>query len=138
MVFNPSKFTFGRQEVDFAGFTVTDDGVKPTRKMLEAIRGFPKPINLTGARAWFGLVNQVAFSFAQTEEMAPFRGLLKRNSQFFWDDNMDYLFEKSKGRVVELVEEGVSGTMDIKCDYMVTPKVRREREREERAQRRRA
>ena len=26
----------------------------------------------------------------------------------------------------ELVEEGVSGTMDIKCDYMVTPKVRRE------------
>ena len=34
MVFNPSKFRFERKEVDF---TVTDDGVKPTKKMLEAL-----------------------------------------------------------------------------------------------------
>ena len=66
VVFNPTKFKFGRKEVDFAGFTVTDEGVKPTRKMLEAIASFPKPVSLTGARAWFGLVNQVAYSFAQT------------------------------------------------------------------------
>ena len=72
VVFNPAKFKFGRTEVDFAGFTVTDTGVKPTKKMLEAIKDFPKPTNLTGARSWFGLVNQVAYSFAQTEEMAPF------------------------------------------------------------------
>ena len=26
-----------------------------------------------GAKAWFGLVNQVAYSFTQTEQMAPFR-----------------------------------------------------------------
>ena len=65
VVFNPAKFKFGRTEVDFAGFTVTDTGVKPTKKMLEAIREFPKPTNLTGARSWFGLVNQVAYSFAQ-------------------------------------------------------------------------
>ena len=89
------------------GFTVTDVGVKPTQKMLEAISNFPKPVNLTGARAWFGLANQVAYSFAQTDEMAPFRDLLKRNRQFFWDDNMDTLFEKAKMKIVELVEEGV-------------------------------
>ena len=35
-------------ELDFAGFTVTDSGVKPTKRMLEAIRDFPKPTNLTG------------------------------------------------------------------------------------------
>ena len=34
VVFNPSKFGFERKEVDF---TVTDDGVKPTKKMLEAL-----------------------------------------------------------------------------------------------------
>ena len=73
MVFNPSKFKFGRREVDFAGFTVTDDGVKPTKKMLDAIKNFPKPTSFTGARAWFGLVNQVSFAFAQIEEMEPFR-----------------------------------------------------------------
>ena len=107
VVFNPTKFKFGRKEVDFAGFTVTDEGVKPTRKMLEAIASFPKPVSLTGARAWFGLVNQVAYSFAQTEEMAPFRDLLKRNRQFYWDENMDTLFERAKVKIVEQVEEGV-------------------------------
>ena len=76
------------------------------QKVLEVIRDFPKPSNLTGARVWFGLENQVAYSFAQTEEMAPFRDLLKRNRQFFWDSNMDALFEKSKVKIVELVEEG--------------------------------
>ena len=81
--------------------------MRPTNKMLEAIANFPKPVNLTSARAWFGLVNQVAYSFAQTEEMAPYRDLLKRNRQFFWDDNMDKLFEKAKVKIVEQVEEGV-------------------------------
>ena len=71
MGFNPSKFKFGRQEVDFTGFTVTYDGVKTTK--MNAIKNFPKPTSLTGARAWFGLVNQVSFAFAQTEEMEPFR-----------------------------------------------------------------
>ena len=77
VVFNPAKFKFGRTELDFAGFTVTDSGVKPTKRMLEAIRDFPKPTNLTGARAWFGLVNQVAYSFAQTD-MPGYRLLQER------------------------------------------------------------
>ena len=64
VVFNRTKFKFGRREVDFAGFNVTDEGVRPTQRMLEAIANFPKPTNLTGARAWFGLVNQVAYSFS--------------------------------------------------------------------------
>ena len=61
--------------------------------MLEAIANFPKLTNLTGARSWFGLVNQVAYSFSMTEEMAPFQDLLKRTRQLYWDETMDRLFE---------------------------------------------
>ena len=46
---------------------------------------------MTGSRAWFGLVNQVAYSFAQTEELTLFRDLLKRNRELFWDNNMETL-----------------------------------------------
>ena len=74
--------------------------------MLEAIANFPKPTNLTGARSWFGLVNQVAYSFSMTEEMAPFRDLLKRNRQFYWDETMDKLFEKAKLQILEKVVGG--------------------------------
>ena len=67
-------------------------------------------MNLTGARAWFGLVNQFAYSFAQTEEMAPFWDLLKRNRHFFWDSILDDWFEQAKVKIVEQVEEW--GKMD--------------------------
>ena len=32
IVFNPDKFLFARDEVEFAGFLITTDGVKPTKK----------------------------------------------------------------------------------------------------------
>ena len=50
---------------------------------------------------WFGLGNQVAYSFAQTEEMAPFRDLLQRNRQFFWNNNVDTLLERAQVKIVE-------------------------------------
>ena len=49
MVCNPSMFRFGRKEVNMAGFTVTDGGVKPTQKCWEAIANFSKPVSVTGA-----------------------------------------------------------------------------------------
>ena len=55
-------------------------------------------MSLAGTRAWFCLVKQVAYSFTQTEQMAPFRDVLKRNRQFFWDENMDTLFEQARQR----------------------------------------
>ena len=61
MVSNPPKFVFGKDVLDFAGFTVTKDGVKPTAQMVEAISNFPKPTNIKGVRSFFGLVNQVAY-----------------------------------------------------------------------------
>ncbi len=54
------KFKFCRDTVDFAGLSVTPDGVVPSDKILAAICDFPKPTDLTSARSWFGLVNQVA------------------------------------------------------------------------------
>ena len=108
VVFNPSKFVFGSTKVDFAGFTIDRDGYKPTAKMLSAIKDFPTPTNVTGIRSWFGLVNQVAYAFAQSAAMAPFRELLKeKGTRFFWDDNLDSLFKKSKEIIVEQVREGV-------------------------------
>lgn len=72
IVFNPDKFQFADDEVEFAGFVITSDGVKPTKKMTEAILNFPTPTSITGIRSWFGLVNQVSYTFAQADIMGPF------------------------------------------------------------------
>ena len=108
IVFNKEKFTFAEDIVEFAGFEITQDGYRPPKRILNAIKDFPVPKNVTDVRSWFGLINQVAYAFSQTETMAPFRELLASKTQmFFWDDTMDALFSKSKEKIVRLVEEGV-------------------------------
>ena len=101
IAFNPDKFQFAENEVEFAGFSITADGVKPTKRMTEAILNFPTPTNITGVRSWFGLVNQVSFAFSQAEVMAPFRELLRtKDRKFYWDSTLDKLFEESKLNIV--------------------------------------
>ena len=107
IIFNPKKFHFAKDEVDFAGFTLSTDGIKPMQEILAAIRNFPTPTDITGARSWFGLINQVAYSFSMTKELQPFRELLKSGRKWYWDDTLDNLFNKSKEAIVHLVENGV-------------------------------
>ena len=87
---------------------MTSDGVKPTSAMIAAIANFPTTIDTIGICSWFGLVNQVAYSFAQAEVMAPFRELLSsKNRNFYWDSSLDHIFEESKQKIISLIIEGV-------------------------------
>ena len=106
-VFNPTKFEFAQDSVDFAGFVVGVGRVKPTRGMLAAIAEFPVPTKLTNVRAWFGLVNQTSYAYALSKVMDPFRDLLKKGRKFFWDDGLEAAFKKSRSDIVDMVREGV-------------------------------
>ena len=105
---NPDKFTFCRPEVEFAGFVITLDNVRPCGKYLQAIRDFPTPRNITDVRSWFGLVNQVAYTFSMADRMQPFRHLLKPDNPFVWDDELDKLFKESKDIITDEIEKGVT------------------------------
>ena len=93
IIISPKKFTFGNDEVDFAGFTITRDSVKPYSKCLEFILSFPEPTDITGIRSWFGLINQISYAVTLTDELQPFRDLLKPKNKFYWDENLKKLFE---------------------------------------------
>ena len=107
IVFNEKKFVFAEEEVEFAGFLITMDGYRPPVKITDAIKKFPSPESLTDIRAWFGLVNQVNYSLAQCDMMAPFRELLSKKNKFYWDETLERLFEESKDRIIALIHEGV-------------------------------
>ena len=57
---NLPKFQFCQDTVEFAGLKLTPTGICPSDSILAGIRDFPQPKDLTSARAWFGLVNQVS------------------------------------------------------------------------------
>ena len=104
---NPEKFIFGADTVEFAGFEVTRDSIRPSQKYLRAIRSFPTPQNITDIRSLFGLINQVAYTFSMTERMSPFRSLLKPDTPFQWDDTLQKLFEESKTVILDEICKGV-------------------------------
>ena len=107
IVFNPDKFKFARESVEFAGFEVTMDGYRPANHLIEGIRDFPTPRSLTDIRAWFGLVQHVAYAFSETEVMLPFRELRTKKRPFYWDESLDIAFRKSKEEIIRQIFQGV-------------------------------
>ena len=105
--FNPTKFRFGAEEVEFLGFQITKDGVQPTEKYIDSIRDFPEPKDITGARSWFGLINQVNYAYSESDLMEPFRPLLKPGTKFVWTEELAKAFESSKTKIIEAVRRGV-------------------------------
>ena len=107
VVFNREKFKFAEESVEFAGFELTMDGFKPAEHIVNAIRDFPVPSSITDVRSWFGLVNQVAYTFSQSDLMEPFRCLLQKKQPFYWDKRLQERFEISKAEIVKHISTGV-------------------------------
>ena len=71
MVFSSEKFQFAMEEVEFAGFVVWKSSIRTTEKYKRAILDFPAPQSISDVRSWFGLINQLAYSFSMSSVMAP-------------------------------------------------------------------
>ena len=107
MVFNPSKFQFSEQEVDYLGFKITNTGIKPQEQFLQSIRDFPTPRSLTDVRSWFGMINQISYTFAIAPAMAPFRHLLSAKVPFHWSEELQTAFDASKEEIIMQCMKGV-------------------------------
>ena len=83
IVINKDKFQFCQDVVQFGGLQITPTGVTPSNNLLNAISSFPSPKNITDARSWFGLVNQVAWAYSLSPIMLPFREVVKKNPTSF-------------------------------------------------------
>ena len=107
IVLNPSKFVFARKTVEFSGFIISSNTVKPAPKLFNAIKDFPTPQNITDIRSWFGLINQVSYAFTAVDRMLPFRQLLKPGTPFKWDNNLDQLFNETKALIIDEIQDGI-------------------------------
>ena len=104
---NPAKFQFCKQEVDWSGFRISSDGVRPMPHISQAIRDFPAPINRTDMRSFMALAQQVSYATAVAPRLLPFRELLKDSVPWFWDRKMDEVFTHTKNLLADKVEEGI-------------------------------
>ena len=91
VVFGEPKFQFCERKVEYVGFRVGDQAVKPTGDMLQALQEFPRPQDLTAVRSFFGLIEQVSWAFSKRDEMGPFRELLKSGTYL---PEVEYPFQR--------------------------------------------
>ena len=122
IVINDKKFQFCKWTVTFAGLTITLSGITLSDNILSAIKDFPTPNDLTGARSWFGLVSQVAWAHSLSDIMKPFQDLIKPNNKSTWNAELDKIFRDSKSILISMVKQGIHSFDTnrhtcIQCDW---------------------
>lgn len=107
VILNKEKFQFAQKTVDFTGFQISENTIKPAQKFVDAILQFPTPTKLTDVRSWFGLINQVSHYDQLSNVMEPFKRLLSPKTKFEWTPELDTAFQMSKNHVVDSILKGV-------------------------------
>ena len=102
------SFNFVKKTVIFTSLKITASGIAPSDNILSEIRDFPTPKDITGARSWFGLVNQVTWAHSLSDVMKPFQDLIKPNNKVIRTPELDKLFTDTKTILISMVQQGIN------------------------------
>ena len=88
------------QEVSFAGFIISNKGIKADPYKLAALAEFPTPRNLRDLRSFCGAINQLNMLNPDiAHAMADLRPLLKTKNSFLWTTYHENIFRKVRALV---------------------------------------
>ena len=94
LTLNGDKCKFGVSEVTFFGYTIAENGIRPTDETVAAIRNAPKPSNASEVRSFLGLVNYCSRFIPNFSTIAaPLRQLTHKGTPFTWTKLHQNAFE---------------------------------------------
>lgn len=99
---NLAKSSFGKTELDFVGYHVTSDGIRPLGDKVKAITEFPKPKNVEQLRRFLGMVNFYRSHLpnavtSQSILSSYIHGSKKKDKTIIsWSPSADQAFEECK------------------------------------------
>ena len=100
--FNPEKCTIGVNEVPFFGSIITDKGLKADPSKIEAILKLEVPDSREKLERFLGMVNYLSkFAPNLSEITSPLRSLLKKETEFLWDEPQSRAFERVKQTITQ-------------------------------------
>ena len=95
------KCDFFRTEVEYLGFDVGAQGIKPSLSKVQAILDWPTPENVTDVRSFLGLCSFYRRFIRWFSELAaPMTDLTKKDRRFVWDDTAEKSFNQLKTAMV--------------------------------------
>lgn len=66
---NLAKCDFGKTELEYLGFHVSKDGLRPTDKQVRVISEFPRPKSIDELRRYLGMINFYRKHLPRTAEI---------------------------------------------------------------------
>jgi len=119
---SPHKCIFLQTEVDFLGFRITPNGLRPTTPKISAIQDFETPSNSKSLRRFLGMINfyrSLVPNFAQI--ILPLTEIIRlqpRSTHLSWDSLAEQAFLNIKNILCELPT--LSYTSDSNIYHLVT------------------
>jgi hypothetical protein len=105
LTIKPSKCSFAVSSVKFLGHMVSESGVVPLPRHVEAISGFPRPTDLRQLQRFLGLINFYRrFLPAIAGVLKPLTDLLRgAPKKLLWSSDADAAFTKAKAALVAAI-----------------------------------
>ena len=99
---NPKKVRINCKSIPFFGMMLTENGIKPDPKKIEAIKNWPVPQNVTELQSFLGSVNYLSCFIAGLSQLCkPLQALITKNSEYIWSAVHDKAFQDLKDMVSE-------------------------------------
>ena len=94
---NANKLHFAKYEIKYLGYWITQDGIQPLPKRVEALQNIPPPKNKKQLQRFLRMVNYYHDMWIQQSEvLAPLMHLTSANVKFEWTDVEQMAFDKIK------------------------------------------
>lgn len=95
---SPKKCEFMKNEIDFLGLVIGENGIRVDERKVEILRTWPKPISLTDLRSFLGLLQFFRRFIPDFAKIAgPLTNLLKKDKGLcYWNKKCDEAFDTLK------------------------------------------
>ena len=96
-----SKCNFAMNSVVFLGIKVSESGIQPSARLLNSIKNYPIPKDVTAIKSFLGLsgfFRKFIAKFSQISE--PLTMLTRKNNEFYWSEAQQKAFELLKEKLI--------------------------------------
>ena len=114
------KCKFMMFSVEYLGFHISGEGIRPTQEKQQAILSAPAPCDVTQLKSFIGLVNYYSkFLPCLADTLAPLYKLLAKHQPWHWGKEQADAFQRVKSQLsldVLLVHFDPGRKLAISCD----------------------
>ena len=94
---NPTKIQFKLKSISFMGHVITEEGIKPDPRKVQAIIEMPEPVDKLGVQRFIGMITYLSdFCPKLAEAVRPLHELTKPDMVFMWANTHANAFTEAK------------------------------------------